>query len=209
MIPFKTPLEAIVDHPSRPLLIITLTFAIALLALWPAVDDYLQLDTQVQELQHKLLLAEAETDGYASLVENKKQIEITIEPYLKNNVDEGRANEIRRELVKAVRETDCTLRNIDLGDVIIRKLDNNHLLVNKSEKKDSPFRLESRELRLRVDGSYYELHEFLKRFDQINSYIDDYDVKLKSNDATGENLQLEIKMRLLGLKYYEEELKDA
>lgn len=204
MIAFKKAFTHLLRHPSALMVGIIVTFVIALVTLIPAADEYSVLQERSGEIVRRLELGTNDRDELSLVKAKHAEIQETLKTHQERIIDEESAHAIRSSLVQFARGSNCHLRRVDLGPVRIRQWhENDHPVQTVSAAKrgkKTDFRLEVRELRLTVTGEIDEIVSFLEKFETLDAHLNLQDMKLKSLDADGNQIQLELALQLFGIQ---------
>ncbi|MFN3152383.1 hypothetical protein [Bremerella sp.] len=201
---FKESFTRLVRHPSALMVGIIVTFVVALVTLIPAADEYLVLQERSGEVTRQLESGTNDRDKLSLVKAKHAEIQETLESHQERTIDEDAAHAIRSSLVQFARGSNCHLRRVDLGSVRVRQWhENDHpvqVVTTTMRGKKMDFRLEVRELRLTLTGEMHEIESFLEKFDTLDAHLNLQDMKLKSLDVEGDQLQLELTLQLFGIR---------
>ncbi|QDU76154.1 hypothetical protein Pan97_31990 [Bremerella volcania] len=204
MIAFKKSFTRLLRHPSAFMVGIIVTFVVALVTLIPAADEYSVLRERSGEAVRRLESATNDRDELSQIKTKHAEIQEALKTHQERMIDEDAAHAIRSSLVHFARGSNCHLRRVDLGPVRIRQWhEKDHPVetVTTAERgKKTDFRLEVRELRLTLTGSIDEIESFLEKFETLDVNLSLQDMKLKSLDAEGDQIQLELALQLFGVR---------
>jgi len=204
MIACKKAITRLVRHPTALTVGIIVTFVVALVTLIPAADEYSVLHERSGEAVRRLESATSDRDDLALIKSKHAEIQEALQAHQERTIDEDSAHAVRSSLVKFARGSNCHLRRVDLGPVRVRQWhekDHPVQTVNAEQRgKKTDFRLEVRELRLTVTGDYDEIESFLEKFEALDAHVNLQDMKLKSLDTQGQQIQLELVLQLFGIR---------
>lgn len=204
MIAFREALTRLLRHPSALMVGIIVTFVVALVTLIPAADEYSVLQERSGEAVRRLESATNDRNELSLVKTKHAEIQESLKTHQERMIDEDAAHRVRASLVQFARGSNCHLRRVDLGPVRVRQWhENDHPVetVTAAQRgKKTNFRLEVRELRLTLTGKIDEIESFLEKFEALDAHLNLQDMKLKSLDAEGDQIQLELALQLFGIR---------
>jgi len=204
MIAPKQAITHLLRHPSALMVGIIVTFVVALVTLIPAADEYSVLQERSGQAVRRLESGTRDRNELSQIKAKHAEIQETLRTHQARVVDEEAAHAVRASLVEFARGADCHLRRVDLGPVRVRhwhEKDHAVQTVNTAKRgKQTDFRLEVRELRLTLTGEIDEIERFLEKFETLDAHMNLQDMKLRSLDAEGDQLQLELALQLFGIR---------
>lgn len=204
MIAFKEALTRLLKHQSALMACIIATFLVALVTLIPAADEYSVLQERSGEAVRRLESATNDRNALSLVKAKHAEIQELLKSHQERMIDEDGAHGVRSSLVQFARGSNCHLRRVDLGPVRVRQWhEKDHPVetVSTSQRgKKTDFRLEVRELRLTLTGKMDEIESFLEKFEALDAQLNLQDMKLKSLDAEGDQIQLELALQLFGIR---------
>lgn len=204
MIAFKETFTHLLRHPSALMVGIIVTFVVALVTLIPAADEYSVLQERSGEAVRRLESGTNDRNELSLVRTKHAEIQEALQTHQERMIGEDAAHGIRSSLVQFARGSNCHLRRVDLGPVRVRQWhENDHpvqtVTATKRGKK-TDFRLEVRELRLTLTGNIDEIESFLDKFESLDAHLNLQDMKLRSLDADGDQIQLELALQLFGIR---------
>lgn len=176
------------EYEHRTPVIITLTIVVGLVAVWPAVDDYIAAGgrrdaalLQLEEAEREI----AKQERFQQLRDNKVS---ELEALEQQAVDERAAQELRNEIIQLLRDTGCTMRSVAVDQEPKRvdwKTNDRPLSGSKRNERgdDTPFELETRSLKLLIAGSMGSIHKFLAGMHKIDRMIHGTAISLKKDNG--------------------------
>lgn len=201
---FKESFTRLLRHPSALMVGIIVTFVVALVTLIPAADEYSVLQERSGEVVRQLESGTNDRDDLSHVRAKHAEIQEALEAQQERMIDEDAAHAIRSSLVQFARGSNCHLRRVDLGPVRVRQWhEKDHpvqTVTTAQRGNKTDFRLEVRELRLTLTGEMDEIESFLEKFDTLDAHLNLQDMKLKSLDAEGDQIQLELTLQLFGIR---------
>ncbi|MEW4561734.1 hypothetical protein AB1K70_04365 [Bremerella sp. JC770] len=148
--------------------------------------------------------ATSDRDDLSQIKTKHAEIQEALQAHQERTIDEESAHAVRSSLVQFARGSNCHLRRVDLGPVRVRQWhekDHPVQTVNAQQRgKKTDFQLEVRELRLTLTGDFDEIESFLEKFEALDAHVNLQDMKLKSLDAEGQQIQLELALQLFGVR---------
>ena len=204
MIASKESFTHLLSHPSALMIGIIVTFVVALVTLIPAADEYSVLQERSGEVVRKLESGTSDRDGLTLVRAKHAEIQEALKTHQERTIDEDTSHVIRSSLVQFARGSNCHLRRVDLGPARIRQWhEKDHpvqTVATTKRGKKTDFQLEVRELRLTLTGEIDEIESFLEKFESLEAHLNIQDMKLRSLDAGGEQIQLELALQLFGIR---------
>lgn len=196
-------LRTLVEHRWRAVIVITVTFAIGLITIWPAADEYFALRSYDEELVRSLRDARREVDSLGALesrVLAQEQVLASLEAKAVNTDD---TYEFREQLVELAREAGCRLRRLDLGHVERRPWEkgDDPLEPVTGEKQDliTQFELTTQPVRLAVAGPMESVADFLNRIQESDKMIHTTTVTMRAAPGSSEDVELEMELLIFNL----------
>jgi len=198
------PVRKFCESRHRKLIVVIVTTLFGLLVLIPLVDDYCTNKTSHSTLTEDLDHARQTAEGLPEIeLQVAKVVEklATIESRAVSNDSMSR---YRNKVVGLVRAAGCQVRRFDVATPTRRPwLQNDHPLettvLKGAKNKKTPFALEQRNIVLLVDGSMENLRKLLGQQNEDDSLKYLYRLQLHSSGRGGEQVTLEIEMRLFAL----------
>lgn len=204
MIAFKEAFTRLLRHPSSLMVGIIVTFVVALVTLIPAADEYSVLQERSGEVMRQLESGTNDRNELSLVKAKHAEIQEILKTHQERIIDEDAAHAIRSSLVQFARGSNCHLRRVDLGPARVRQWhEKDHpvqTVTTTKRGKKTDFRLEVRELRLTLTGEIGEIESFLEKFESLDAHLNLQDMKLRSLDAEGDQIQLELALQLFGIR---------
>lgn len=195
-------LRTLVEHRWRAVIVTTVTFAIGLITIWPAADEYFALRSYDEELVRSLQDAQREVEALSDLeprVLAQEQLLASLEAKAVNTED---TYVFREELVELARKAGCRLRRLDLGTEEQRPWQKGDdplaPAVKNSGDGTSQFELRTQSVRLTVAGPMESVADFLNRIQESDKMIHTTTVSLRAAGG-GEDVELEMELLLFNL----------
>ena len=196
-------LRRFLELPSRRWIVITVTFLIGLVVLWPLVDEYLVLLEQQSQLSRSIVSTRKDV-GQLSLYEKRLTEKATLLAGLeRETLSETMAREFRTKVVTMVRESGCQIRRIQLIEPRTRKWhkkDNPIRMMTATEKgKETKFELVSQQLKLSVTGPMHGVKDLLERMDATEKLIHTTNFSLQPGVQDRNLIELDLEIILFDL----------
>ena len=201
--PAEQRLRALVEHRWRAGIVMTITFAIGLITIWPAADEYFALRSYNTELVRSLVEAKTEAESLEELEAKVLTQESNLANLESKAVDIDDTYHFREQLIELTRQAGCHLRRLDLGASERRpwrKGDNP--LDTARQKKDgtpSPFELRTQSVRLVVAGPIEGVVDFMSRMQESDKLMHTTTLSLRSATGGSEDVEIEMELLLLNL----------
>ncbi|QDT11424.1 hypothetical protein [Planctomycetes bacterium K23_9] len=192
--------QRFLDHPHRTWIAWAAAVALCLVLVVPSWDESRRAHATATELQSQLLEmkhAVANRDlMQIKVVELKAQSSVTHEM-----VGRETAAQVRETVTSLVRETDCQMRRLTLGDPVTRpwqKDDNPFSSSPRGTHESSGYDLETRHLNLSVDGTLAKLSKLTIALTRINRFVVPTEMTLQRERENGQ-LRLDVNLSLFNL----------
>src|SRR5690349_15907929 len=108
-------LQRIEEHPRGRAIVITLSFLVGLLLLWPLADDYSALTANRAKLAEELDDSRADGEQIGQLETRVAAAAQELAELESRTVSEQAISDFRNDLVELVRQSGCQVRRIDNG----------------------------------------------------------------------------------------------
>jgi len=202
--PAEQRLRALVEHRWRAGIVMTITFGIGLITIWPAADEYVALRSYKAEMDRSLIDAKTEAEALGELKAKVTAQEQELAKLEAKAVDTDDTFHFRERLIELTREAGCHLRRLDLGNSerrAWRKGDNPLETAEKqeTEEPESPFELRTQAVRLVVAGPMEGVADFLSRMQESDKMIHTATLSMRSATGDSEDIELEMELLLLNL----------
>lgn len=193
-------LRAIVEHPKRKMLVITLTFVTGVMFGLFAVEEYSAAQARMAGVREKLNEASgtaANLPQLQSVLEKRKR---EVEELERKVVTEKDVEHLRDgELQKLIRETGCEMRSVTIDEMPQkREWRSNDSPLRGTPPGDAgqptPFNLTQWNAKLQIEGRSLNIYKFLERISQMDRFIHTRLVQMLRSD-TNENLT-ELRMEI-------------
>lgn len=195
----ETLLRALVSHPRRGLFVIILTSGLALLTLWPVVDEYFVLLDDCARTELSIVEAQQEiasieqirrmTDGQQSQLDQLRKKMLVVED----------VHQFSSKLVELTRNAGCQLRRVDLGEPQKRRWfeDDNPLRPQPpvANAKETPFELRTQKVALSITGPMDRVQAFLGELHALDKVAHTQSIQMKP--ATDERSEINVDLELL------------
>ncbi len=196
-------LRALVEHRWRAGIVMTITFAIGLITIWPAADEYSALRSYDVELIRSLKDARTEAADLGELEAKVLSQEQQLAKLEAKAVDIDDTYHFREQLIELTRQAGCHLRRLDLGVSERRpwrKGDNPlDTAIQKTDAPESPFELRTQSVRLVVAGPMEGVAEFVSRMQESDKLMHTMTLSLRSATGGSEDVEIEMELLLLNL----------
>lgn len=191
-------LRGLVDHPRRGLFVIILTCLLALLTVWPLVDEYFVVVSDCERLELQIVDTEQEILSIDELRKLGHAQAARLEQLRQRTIGEQELHGFSSRLVEITRSAGCQLRRVDLGQVQKRKWlegdDPLRALPASAGAKETPFELCTQRVGLSISGPLERVQALLSELHALDKLAHTQSIQLKPNsdDRSEVNLDLEL-----------------
>lgn len=190
-------LRGLVEHPRRGLFVIILTCLLALLTLWPLVDEYFVVVSDCERLQQAIVDAELEIRSIDEMRKLGQAQATRLQQLRERTLGEQDVHGFSSRLVEITRGAGCQLRRVDLGQVQKRKWlegdDPLRPLAATAGAKETPFELCTQRVGLSISGPLERVQALLSELHALDKLAHTQNIQLKPNSDRSEvNLDLEL-----------------
>ena len=196
-------LRPVLEHPKRGWIVTIITFLIAVVFTWPAVDFYFAAaEKRVSlegELQQSAEIA-GKLDLYKKQTEKKNAVLQTLE---KRILSTKELEQFREQLVEWVKASGCKLRRIKLAEPKSRtwyEEDDPFDSRTRSDKdKKSPFKLQSQQLSVLITGPLEKVVEFLSQLSEQERMMHTGNFQLRKSTEDNSLVEMDLDLILFDL----------
>jgi hypothetical protein len=197
-------LRALVEHRRRGLFVIILTCGLALLLVWPVVDEYFVLTEECAQLELSIAEAQQEALGADPLKKAAAGRAKELSELREATMVVSDVHEFSSKLVELTRSKGCQLRKVDLGDAQKRKWsEQDHPLsppASTAQTKETPFELRTQKVALSVSGPLDRVQELLQELHGMGKLVHTQSLQLKPTDDTRREVNLDLELLFFDLK---------
>jgi hypothetical protein len=192
----------IVDHPRRAwfgagvAILIVVTFGL------PCADKYFAAADRLAAVESTREVTDEGVDRSAQYAERVVQRRREVAAHAAGAVSERRAQDLRNELVQAVRDSGCAMRRVRVADAQERDwYEGDHPLsvaVRTEKDKKTGFRLRARTLSLSAAGPITDVHALLAAIERVQGQVRPTRLSIRRVGMTDE-VELELDLGLYEL----------
>ncbi len=196
-------LQQFLVHPSRRWIVITLTFAIGLVAVWPAADDYLALTGDRARLKSEIAQAEETVSRLKAFQEKVSARVSELKQREAEAVTESIALELRGQIVSLARKHSCQVRRINLSDKKTRRWREKDNPLDKTARagsgKETKFELQTQQFKLTVIGALPAIADFLAELQGDEKLVHTSVFSLRPSSQNRKTAELELELTMFDL----------
>lgn len=199
----ETFLWRFVEHRQRNWIVITVTAAILLLLVLPAVDNYNAARGRLKNLRTDLASMQSTVNQAGKYAELLQQRQTQLAALQQQTFSPSSVDRFRGELVERVRELGCQLRRIRVGDPILQTEIAASLgdpTQPASAKSESKLEIYGQSLSLQVTGPIQQINEIAKWIHDYQGMLQTQLFSLKKSDENPELSNLDLDLILLDLR---------
>lgn len=191
-------MRGLVDHPRRGLFVIILTSVLALVTVWPVVDEYFVLVDDCARTELSIVEAQQEIESVASLRRTAAEQAAKVAKLRGQMLVVEDVHKFSSRLVELTRQADCQMRRVDLGEVHKRKWfeDDNPLQPQPPQAgaKETPYELRTQRVGMSISGPMDRVQALLGELHALDKFAHTQSIHLRpSSDDRGEvNLDLDL-----------------
>lgn len=200
-------IRTFLDSPKRVPVVIIATCSVALLTIWPAVDEYVALNDHRAQLVQSLAHAKQEVSEYGRLQRRAAQRAGELAEIKRRAVSGRQLHSFRTELVEMARSSGCRVRRIDLEPPVYqpwrpgsRRPQESSLSLAHDHDDEAPYRLRSQTLSLAVAGPLNNVNSLLRQLEVANRLIHAKQLSLRPADEKRTEVVLELQIQLFDLE---------
>jgi hypothetical protein len=191
------------EYRKRKQAVIIATMVTGLVAVWPAADEYIAARSRYSDARSELEETERQIENLPKFTQLLEKRKLELANLEKQTFSQDAAQTLRSELQQMIRETDCQMRNVRLGDPISRDWTTNDdpvTLVNMADRGTStPFQLVTRQMSLQITGTMPNLSRFLERLSKLNGLVHTKSISLRRTSQQSTNTSLDMEILLFDL----------
>jgi Tfp pilus assembly protein PilO len=196
-------LRPVLEHPKRVWIVTIITFLIAVVFTWPAVDFYFAAAEKRADLESDLQQSEelvSKLDLYKNQIEKKNAVLSTLEKRILTTKELER---FREQLVEWVKASGCKLRRIKLAESRVRPwyddddpFDNR---VRSDKDKKSAFKLQTQQINVLVTGPLEKVVEFLTQVSEQDRMLHTGNFQLRKSTEDNSLVEMDLELILFDL----------
>lgn len=200
----ETLLRALVEHPRRGLFVIILTCGVALVTVWPVVDEYFVLADECARTELSIAEAQQEIEAISDLRRQANDQATKVGKLRGQMLVVEDVHKFSSKLVEMTRKADCQLRKVDLGEVQKRKWfeEDNPLLPppTHAKAKETPYELRTQHVGLSITGPMDRVQTLLGDLHSIDKFAHTQSIQIKPTTADRSEVSLELELLFFDLK---------
>lgn len=200
----KIILRALVEHPSRRMIVIIATCVTTLATLWPAADEYLAQREHQDEMESSLQLAKSEIQKLPSVRRVAASTLEQVHQLRKQTVAPSETHEFRTQVAEIVRNHGCQLRRLDITGLRRRtwyQSDHPMSSIAAGDHGDkTPFELTTQVMTLSVTGDLDSVEKLLSDLRDQQRMIHARRFSLRSAASGNREVQLDLELLLFHLE---------
>lgn len=199
-----TTLRWVIRHEKRTVIVITLTFVTGILLILPAVEDYSAAKERIQTARENLEEAQRQVENLPQLQRLFERQKRDLSQLEAMAVTAKEAENLRELLQKAIRETGCIPRTVDVRDQSQQRpwMTNDSPIPRKTFLKPgdaTPFQLVTRTATLQLEGPMTSVYQFMSRASQLQHFIYVKSVRLERTMRDPNLMQLDMEIDMFDL----------
>lgn len=198
--------ERFVANERRWLIVIVVTFVLAL-ATWLPQVDLLLADRSERSAMEAQLAESQKTVSQLPLYEERRVEETEkLAAFRERQVDETTLADLRSWIVTTARQAGCQVRRIDIANPISRDwladdgpLETPTKQQLKDKRSKTPFQLQTRSVALSITGTTVEVMSLLKALDTEDWLMHKQSVEIRPTAGESRVIQLDVNLRYFAL----------
>jgi hypothetical protein len=185
-------------------IVATATGLVAVATLGPLADEYFDNRSSHNELSEEVVRAQETAAALPEYERRTKTVRGELDALEQRTVDDPSLARFRSRLVDLVRDSNCQIRQIEVGLPTRRPWRRGDDPLKDSapdpEKASAtPFSLERRSVLLAVDGAMPAIHDLLNRLEQQHTLSHPHRIQMQPASTGGETVMLELELWLFAL----------
>jgi hypothetical protein len=199
----ETLLRALVEHPRRGLFVIILTCGLALLLIWPVVDEYFALVEESAELERSVAQAQREVSAARNIEQAASARASELAALRQQTLAAKDVHAFSSQLVELTRNAGCQLRRIDLGEVQRRKWgDDDHPLRPQAiaSGKETPYELHTQRVTLSISGPLESVQSLIGKLYALEKMVHTQSLQLRPTDDSRSEVSLDLELLFFDLQ---------
>ena len=200
----ETLLRGLVEHPRRGLFVIILTCGLALVTVWPVVDEYFVLVDECARTELSIVEAQQEIEALAELRQRADKQAAKLEKLRSQMLVVEDVHKFSSNLVELTRNADCQLRRVDLGEVQKRKwIENDNPQQPQPPQagaKETPYELRTQHVGLAITGPMERVEALLAELHAIDKFAHTQSIQIKPATDDRSEVSLDLELLFFDLK---------
>lgn len=194
-------LRRFLDHPQRKIFVIILTCVLALVTVWPVVDEYFVIQDACAQLELSIVEAEEEASSAPALRKAATERSAQLSELRKRTMTLEGVHEFSSDVVEMTRAAGCQLRRVDLGTVQKRRWyeNDNPLSAPPPNGKETPFELSSQRIALSITGPLDRVQTLLAELHRMDKLSHTQSMQLKPADEQRREVNLDLELLFFDL----------
>ena len=202
--PVRPQLQDWIDDPQHRKIVIILSCAIGLLALWFSADEYFALRSDRAQLVRLVGEAEEQIGRLGELQQRAAQQATLTDSLEQRTVSENQVHDFRNTISNMTRRSGCRVLRMDLAEPVRRpwREGDHPLEIKPASKKaaETPYQLRSQRLSLVLSGPVSSIYEVLGELRKTQKAFHTQSLQLRPADAERQEALLELEILLFDLE---------